>query len=238
MPKRAAAAAAAAARGPAIIAVHSEDKAFDTSPPQDSLASMPRGSRIAVIADPGRGKTAAIKCMLCASAPWAGVYVIHGAVGSTEYDLVQHTALDWITATPEFFAAESAKHGKKPCALIVDDCAYSDLSKTGKSNAYACLQHACTHHNFTAWLASHSLTQLVPRLRRACDVMCIWPPTTGGSDQVPYLARALGLPRPALQEAFDVARSRGKHSFLCIYQDPPAGRSRIMLDCDTPIELE
>jgi len=78
----------------------------------------------------------------------------------------------------------------------------------------------------------------VPRLRRACDVMAIWPPTTGGSDQVPYLARALGLPRPALQEAFDVARSRGKYSFLCIYQDPPAGRSRIMLDCDTPIELD
>ena len=176
--------------------------------------------------------------MLCASAPWAAVYLIHGAVGSTEYDLVQHTKLTWEEATPEYFAAESAKHGKKPCALIVDDTAYSDLSKKGKSNAYACLQHACTHHNFTAWLASHSLTQLVPRLRRACDVMCIWPPTTGGSDQVPYLARALGLPRPALQEAFDVARSRGKHSFLCIYQDPPAGRSRIMLDCDTPIELD
>ena len=116
--------AVVAARGPAIIAVHSEDKAFDTSPPQDSLASMPRGSRIAVIADPGRGKTAAIKCMLCASAPWAGVYVIHGACDSQEYALVQHTALDWDTATPEFFAAESAKHGKKPCALIVDDCAY------------------------------------------------------------------------------------------------------------------
>ena len=223
---------------PCIVPVKCEDKDFDTTPPQDSFASMPRGSRIAVIADPGRGKSACIKCQLCASAPWAAVYVIHGMVGSTEYDLVTHTALTWEEATPEYFAQQSAKHKKAPCALIVDDCAYADQSKKAKSNMYACLQHACTHHNFTCWLASHSLTQLVPRLRRCCDIMCIWPPSSaGGNDQVPYLARALGLSRTALQKAFDVTSTQGKHAFLCIYQDPPTGRSRIMMNCDTPIDL-
>ena len=68
--------------------------------------------------------------------------------------------------------------------------------------------------------------------------MCLWPPTTGGHDQVPYLARTLGLPRPALQRAFDLATSRGPYSFLCIYQVPPEGRSRIMLDCEHPIDLD
>ena len=67
--------------------------------------------------------------------------------------------------------------------------------------------------------------------------MVLWPPTTGGNDQVPYLARTLGLPRPVLQGAFDEAAARGKYSHLCIYQDPPKGRSRIMLDCEIPIEV-
>ena len=223
---------------PAIVPIQCDDKLFDTDPPQDHPASMPRGSRIAVVADPGRGKSSFIKNALCRSSPWAAVYVIHGAAGSTEYDLVTHTKLTWEAATPEYWAAESAKHKKEPLALVVDDCAYADLSRKEKSNAYACLQHACTHHNVTCWLASHSLTQLVPRLRRCCDIMCLWPPTTGGHDQVPYLARTLGLPRPALQRAFDLATSRGPYSFLCIYQVPPEGRSRIMLDCEHPIDLD
>jgi hypothetical protein len=220
----------------AVVPIHCEDKRFETKPPQEHPCSMPRGSRIAVIADPGRGKSSLIKNQLCRSAPWAAVYVIHGASDSQEYDLVDHTKLTWENATPDFFAAESKKHKKQPCAIIVDDCAYADMNRKEKSNAYAMVQHACTHHNFTAWLASHSLTQLVPRLRRACDIMCVWPPTTGGSDQVPYLARALGLNRALLQEAFDECLSRDKYSFLCIYQDPPADRSRIMIDCDEPFE--
>jgi hypothetical protein len=67
--------------------------------------------------------------------------------------------------------------------------------------------------------------------------MVIWPPTTGGNDQVPYLARTLGLSRPLLQSAFDAATARGKYSHLCIYQDPPKGRSRIMLDSEIPMEI-
>ena len=87
--------------------------------------------------------------------------------------------------------------------------------------------------------AYHSVDiYVVPRLRRCCDIMCIWPPSSaGGNDQVPYLARALGLSRTALQKAFDVTSTQGKHAFLCIYQDPPSGRSRIMMNCDIPIDL-
>ena len=43
---------------------------------------MPRGSRIAVVSDPGRGKSSLIQNQICRSAPWADVYVIHG--GRTE----------------------------------------------------------------------------------------------------------------------------------------------------------
>ena len=224
---------------PAVVPIKTADKTFSTDPPQDHPCSMPRGSRIAVIADPGRGKTSTILNCLCRGEKWAGIYVIHGASGSTEYDLCEHTKLEWKDATPDYFAAESAKHKKQPCAIVVDDTDYAGLSsKVEKSNAYKMVQHVCTHHNFTAFLASHSLTQLIPRLRRACDIMMLWPPSTGGSDQVPYLARTLGLPRPSLQKAFDMAASRGPYSFLCIYQVPPKGRSRIMLDCDTPIDVD
>ena len=68
-------------------------------------------------------------------------YVIHGASGSTEYDLCEHTKLEWKDATPEYFAAESAKHKKQPCAkrqcaIVVDDTDYAGLSsKVEKSNA-------------------------------------------------------------------------------------------------------
>ena len=219
-----------------VVPVHCQDKTFSTKPPQDHVCSMPRGSRIAVVSDPGRGKSSLIQNQICRSAPWAAVYVIHGMAESKEYDLIDHTKLSMEQATPEFWAAESKKHKKQPLALIVDDFDYSGMNKTEKANCYKMVQHACTHHNVTCWLASHSLTQLVPRVRRACDIMCVWPPTTGGSDQVPYLARTLGINRALLQEAFDECLSRGKYSFLCIYQDPPEGRSRIMIDCSDHFE--
>ena len=221
---------------PAVIPVQCTDKTFDTKPAQDHPCSMPRGSRIAVVSDPGRGKSSFVKNCIVRSAPWAAVYVIHGMADSQEYDLIEHTKLTFEEATPEYFAAEAKKHNKAPCAIIVDDYAYADMNKKEKANAYKMVQHTCTHLNFTCWLASHSLTQLVPRLRRACDIMCVWPPTTGGSDQVPYLARSLGIERALLQEAFDECLERGKYSFLCIYQDPPKGRSRIMIDCAESFE--
>eukprot|EP01044_Picomonas_judraskeda_P014780 COSAG03_NODE_2395_length_2812_cov_2.315518_1_plen_91_part_10 len=62
------------------------------------------------------------------------------------------------------------------CTPSVPD--HADLNKLEKSNCYKMVQSACTHHNFTCFLVSHSLTQLIPRLRRACDIMVLWPPTT------------------------------------------------------------
>lgn len=139
-------------------------------------------------------KSAWVNNSLCWGHPWQAVYVIHGASGSTEYDIVTHTKVEWAQATPEYWANESKKHGKGPSAIVIDDTNYVDLNKLEKSNCYKMVQSACTHHNFTCFLVSHSLTQLIPRFRRACDIMVLWPPTTGGNDQVPYLARTLGLP--------------------------------------------
>ena len=34
------------------------------------------------------------------------------------------------------------------------------------------------------------------------NVVVMWPPTQGGSDKLPYIARSLGLPKPLLEEAF------------------------------------
>ena len=55
------------ARRPTIIPVECEDKDFDTAPPHDHPVSMPRGSRIGVVSDPGRGKSgrAAALCHKC-----------------------------------------------------------------------------------------------------------------------------------------------------------------------------
>ena len=88
---------------PAIVPVQCQDKTFDTRPPQDHPCSMPRGSRIAVIADPGRGKSSLIQNQICRSAPWAAVYIIHGMAESHEYDLIEHTKLAMTAATPEYW---------------------------------------------------------------------------------------------------------------------------------------
>ena len=106
---------------PAVIPVQCTDKTFDTKPAQDHPCSMPRGSRIAVVSDPGRGKSSLVKNCIVRSAPWAAVYVIHGMADSQEYDLIEHTKLTFEEATPEYFAAEAKKHNKAPCAIIVDD---------------------------------------------------------------------------------------------------------------------
>ena len=90
----------------------------------ESKAMQWTGSRIAVVSDPGRGKSSLIQNQVCRSAPWAAVYVIHGMADSHEYDLIEHTKLTFEEATPEFFAAESQKHNKQPCAIIVDDSGF------------------------------------------------------------------------------------------------------------------
>jgi hypothetical protein len=63
---------------PAVVPIQTADKTFNTDPPQDHPCSMPRGSRIAVVADPGRGKTSTILNCLVRGEKWAAIYVIHG----------------------------------------------------------------------------------------------------------------------------------------------------------------
>ena len=107
---------------------------------------------------------------------------------------------------------------------------YADLSPKERSNAYKLVQFVATHMNVTFFMASHSWVQLIPRLRRACDVVILWAPTSGGSDQLSYIARSLGLPKPLIAEAF--AHCRTKYDSIQIYTDPPEGRSKIMINFD------
>jgi hypothetical protein len=67
---------------PAVVPIQTADKTFNTDPPQDHPCSMPRGSRIAVVSDPGRGKTSTILNCLVRGEKWAAIYVIHGASDS------------------------------------------------------------------------------------------------------------------------------------------------------------
>eukprot|EP01047_Picozoa_sp_COSAG01_P001818 COSAG01_NODE_44_length_32259_cov_19.234297_2_plen_233_part_00 len=70
----------------------------------------------------------------------------------------------------------------------------------------------------TAWLVSHTFVQLIPRLRRACNVVVLYPPTSGGSDQLSYMSRSLGVSKPLLAEAFSHCRS--KYEPIVVYTDP------------------
>ena len=165
--------------------------------------------------------------------PWAAVVVIHGCGEFTkERDKVVHTKTNFEEATEKWWAALSKTHGGRAIACIVDDMNYADLSPKERSNAYKLVQFVCTHMNVTAFLISHSWVQLIPRLRRACDVVILWPPTTGGSDQLNYIARSLGMPKPLIQEAF--SQCEGKYDQVVVYTDPPAGRSKIMVSMDKP----
>ena len=222
---------------PTVIAVESEDKkGYDKTPPCNHPCSMPRRSRVALCAPPGHGKTSLIKNLLIRSRsdkdPWAAVVVITG-VGDfcKEWDKVEHTKTDFATADEKFWADMSKKHSGKPIACIVDDMNYADLSPKERSNAYKLMQFVCTHMNVTAFLASHSWVQLIPRLRRACDIVILWSPTSGGSDQLNYIARSLGLPKPLLVEAFSHCKT--KYDNIVVYTDPPEGRSKVMINFDT-----
>jgi hypothetical protein len=64
------------------------------------------------------------------------------------------------------------------------------------------------------------------------NVVVMWPPTQGGSDQLPYIARSLGLPKPLLEEAF--AECEPKYEPIVVYTDPPPGRNTLMIGFDRP----
>ena len=86
------------AAGGGIIPVQCTDKAAeeDMQPPQSHWASQKRCEKVVVCGPAHVGKSSLVKNLLVRSAPWAAVYVIHGCPGTSEYDLVDHTALsDW-----------------------------------------------------------------------------------------------------------------------------------------------
>jgi len=217
-----------------IIPIDSEDKKnLDPEPPQKHPLSMPRGSRVCLLAPPGHGKTSLIKNLLLRSSPFAAVVVISGVGDHTcEWDKVVHTKTDFTEATEDWWGTKSKQHKGKPIACVVDDMNYADMNPKERSNAYKLVQFVCTHLNVTAFMASHSWVQLIPRLRRACNVVVMWPPTQGGADQLSYISRSLGLPKPLLEEAF--SHCQPKYEPIVVYTDPPEGRNTVMIGFDKP----
>ena len=150
--------------GGGIVPVQCTDKAAeeDMHPPQSHWASQKRCEKVVVCGPAHVGKSSLVKNLLVRSAPWAAVYVCHGCPGTTEYDLVDHCAFTWDEATPDYWKEQSAKHGGGPIAVVTDDFAYADASKTARSNLYAFVQHCCSHLNITSFMVAHSWTQLTP----------------------------------------------------------------------------
>ena len=93
---------------PFIKPIESEDKAgLSKVPPQDHPCSVPRGSRVALCAPPGHGKTCLAKHVAIYSRPFAAVYVIHGAGAFTkEWDKCVHTRTDFKHYAPRQRAGE------------------------------------------------------------------------------------------------------------------------------------
>ena len=86
--------------------------------------------------------------------------------------------------------------------LICDDINMQDLSKDEKENSYRICQFVCTHAPMTLLETGHTWVQIIPRVRRLCGVVCVWPPD-GGADQISYIASSLGVNRATLGRAFD-----------------------------------
>jgi len=221
---------------PFIRPIESEDKAgLSKEPPQDHPCSVPRGSRVAYCSPPGHGKTCLAKHCAVYSRPFAAVYVIHGAGAFTkEWDKCVHTRTDFKQATPEFWAAQSKLHDGQPLLVICDDLNWADLGPKERTNAYKMVSFVCTHMNVTALMCCHSWVGLTARMRRACDIVCLWPPTLGGADQTSYIARSIGIGKPELEAAF--AECRSKYECVCIYTDPPPGRSTFMINMSRPFD--
>lgn len=215
---------------PVIIPVHSEDKqGLEPLPPQNHPALCCRGQRTLFCAPPHHGKTSHMKNCLVRSAPWAAVIVISGCGEHTsEWDKVVHTTTTFDEANENWWAALRKQHGGDPIACVVDDMDYAGLGVKARQNAYKLVQFVCTHMNVTAFMATHSWVQCVPRLRRACD----FKPSTGGSDQLDYISRSLGYPKALLREAF--AQCQSKYEPIVLYTDPPPGRVSIMINWDRP----
>ena len=218
-----------------IRPIESEDKeGLSKEPPQDHPCSVPRGSRVGICAPPGHGKSCLAKHIAVYSRPFAAVYVIHGATETKEWDKVVHTRIDFKKATPEFWIQQSKLHDGHPLLCICDDLNWQDLGPIERTNAYKLVQFVCTHHNVTALMCCHSWVGLTARMRRACDVLCVWPPALGGAYQTSYIARRSGIRKPELEAAFDQCRT--KYECVCIYTDPPPGRSTFMINMSRPFD--
>ena len=220
---------------PIIVIDSADKKGIDKTPPQEHPCSLPRGSRVAYCAPPGHGKSChAVNCAL-ASRPFAAVYIIHGAGAYTkEWDKVVHTKTDFKQATPDYWAAQAKLHEGQPLLCVCDDMNWQDLGPKERNNAYKLVQFVATHMNVTTLMCCHSWVGLTARMRRACDVVCLWPPTLGGADQTSYIARSIGIGKPELEAAF--AQCRNKYECVVIYTDPPPGRSTFMVNWSRPFD--
>ena len=202
-----------------------EDKNFSREPAERHSFSARPDARISLIAPPGRGKSGCIKNWAC-HGNYRVVFVAHGAntddgqKQTKEYDLIDHTAVSFETHGPDFYIQQSEKHDGGPMLLICDDLDYAGFSKTARANMYKVCQFVCTHYRMTMLCSAHSWPQLVPRVRRLCDVHCIWPCSR---DQVPYIARGLGTSKENLARAF--SRCKTPYDFVVIERGAPTWRS-------------
>jgi len=190
-----------------VVPFHCEDKDYDNAPVEEHPLSMPANARIVCCAMPGRGKSSLAKNVLCRGG-YERVFVAHGGGDTShEYSLVDHEPINFMDNTPDWFMEQSRECNGGRMILICDDINMQDLSREEKGNLYRVCQYVCTHAPMTLLVTGHTWVQIIPRVRRLCDVVCIWPPD-GGADQISYIARSLGVNRGTLGRAFSKCKTK------------------------------
>ena len=219
------------------------DKAkMSLEPPLKHPLSLKRGSKVQICGETNRGKASLVKSFMIFSSPthdpFKTIFVIHGAEAhTTEYDLLDHHKIKMMDATPEFFAEQSKSVNGDPMCLICDDIAWEDHTKIEKENSYKIVQFVATHMNLTCLFVSHTYVALPPRIRRNCDVLCIYPPTSDYT-QAQYIARGLGVPKPLLIRAFKRAAKDGKYAFVLRENCPPPWRNAWRISGYKPFDVD
>lgn len=198
-------------------------------PPMRHPLSLKRGNKVQICGETNRGKSSLVKSFMIFSSPehdsFKKIFIIHGAEAhTTEYELIDHTKITMVNATPEFFAAQSKEIDGEAMCLICDDISWEDHNKIEKQNAYKIVQFIATHMNLTCLFVSHTYVALPPRIRRNCDVLCIYPPL-GDYTQAQYIARGLGVSKPLLIRAFKTAARDGRYAFVLRESCPPEWRT-------------
>jgi len=181
-----------------IIPLPNQDKFFHESWKKgDDLLDFPHPSRICLTAKPNLGKTTIMKNILLRQyPPFAEVFVIHCDADYTqEYaDLGEDVKMLSNIPAPESW------EGKKKTLVIIDDVEIKLMNKDQKRNLDRLFGYVSTHKNISVMISAQDAFNLMPIVRRCCNVFILWKGTD--KDSMATLARKIGSDKNELMTLF------------------------------------